>query len=250
MVQQKRPAIALAAPMEMGQLPCMNAFQESPRMISRVTRRTGRYALVGAEPAAARRVWIALHGYAQLVPRFVRHFAGIVPPDSCVVAPEGLNRFYIDLPQRDGGHLQRVGATWMTREQREDDIADTMAWLDSVYDAVMGANVTSLGVLAFSQGVATASRWITHRALQPQSFVVWAGGLAHDVSDEALAAALSRAHVSVVRGDEDALMSEAQAAEQVAQLQRLAKAATLVNFKGGHVLDRAVLAPLLDALSP
>lgn len=228
----------------------MNSSQESPRIISRVTRRTGRYALLGAEPAEARRVWIVLHGYAQLVPRFVRHFAGIVPPDTCVVAPEGLSRFYVDLPQRDGSHLQRVGATWMTREQREDDIADTMAWLDSVYDDVVGTNVRSLGVLAFSQGVATATRWITHRALQPQAFVAWAGGLAHDVSDDALTAALSRAHVSVVRGDEDVLMSETQAEEQVRRLQQLAKAATRVNFTGGHVLDRTVLAPLLDALSP
>lgn len=228
----------------------MTSSQQAPRIVTRPTRRTGRYALLGADATHARRVWIVLHGYAQLITRFARHFDGIVPPDTCVVTPEGLSRFYIDLPQPDGRHLQRVGATWMTREQREDDIADAMAWLDTVYDDVMGADQSRpLGLLAFSQGVATASRWMAHRALQPNAFVAWAGGLAHDVSDDDLRAALHRARVSVVRGDTDELVSEVQLHEQVARLHRLAPATAVVRFSGGHVLDRTTLAPLLDALA-
>ncbi|MFY7923741.1 MAG: esterase, partial [Gemmatimonas sp.] len=63
------------------------------RIHTRPTVRTARYSVLGTEPAEAQRVWFVLHGYGQLAPRFLRHFAGAVPPDTCVVAPEGLSRF-------------------------------------------------------------------------------------------------------------------------------------------------------------
>ncbi len=45
---------------------------DSIRLHSREPIRTGRYAVIGAGPADARRVWFALHGYGQLATSFVR----------------------------------------------------------------------------------------------------------------------------------------------------------------------------------
>lgn len=228
----------------------MNSLPDAVRLVSRSTPKTARFALVGASPERARRVWFALHGYGQLVPRFVRHFFEIVPPDTCVVAPEGLSRFYLASPSRDGSHLQRVGATWMTREQREDDIADNIRWLDTVYhDVVRDADV-AVGVLGFSQGVATATRWLAAGRPRVRAFVAWAGSLAHDVSPDALASALARGQVSVVRGAHDELMSEAAAQETLTILQRVSPQAERFSFDGGHHLDQHVLATLLARLSP
>lgn len=230
----------------------MTDLDNAPRIVTRQTRRTGRYALLGPSPERARAVWFVLHGYAQLAPRFLRHFDGLVPADCCIVAPEGLSRFYVDMPQGDGRHLHRVGATWMTRENREDDIADTLFWLDTVYRDIVadGAPVPAVGVLAFSQGVATATRWLAGGTIRPRAFVAWAGGLAHDVPDDPLRQGLADARVTLVRGVHDTLMSEEAGAQQFAHLQTLSPRAEYVTFEGGHHLDRTILAGLLTHVSP
>ena len=223
------------------------------RVRVRETVRTGRYAVIGADPADARRIWFALHGYGQLAPRFLRPFEGIVPPDTCVVAPEGLSRFYMDMPRVDGGHLQRVGATWMTREARELDIADTMRWLDVVHDEVMASSsargsLASCGILAFSQGVATAMRWVAHGTVRPATFVAWAGGLAHDVNKERFAEQMSEATVVLVAGDRDGFAT-AEARTAILQgFKEYKPSAREILFPGEHHLDPGVLAMLMDGL--
>ena len=107
-----------------------------PRVRERVTQRTARYALLGAEPSRASRIWFALHGYGVLAARFLQPFQGVIPDDTCVVAPEALSRFYLELPRADGSHLQRIGATWLTRESRETEIDDAHHWLHLVHDEV------------------------------------------------------------------------------------------------------------------
>src|SRR5687767_2104602 len=98
------------------------------------TARTARYYTAGAEtPAGAREanppgereahgpvreVWLACHGYGQLAGRFLAGLDAVRAPGRLLVAPEGLSRFYVD------DRHERVGASWMTREAREDEIDD------------------------------------------------------------------------------------------------------------------------------
>src|ERR1051325_10016453 len=49
-----------------------------------------------------------------------------------LVAPEGLSRFYLS----ERATERRVGASWMTREDRLAEIADYLGYLDAVYDDV------------------------------------------------------------------------------------------------------------------
>lgn len=219
------------------------------RTATQPTTRTGRYALIGTEPAEARRVWFVFHGYGQLADRFLRPFDGLVPADTCVIAPEGLNRFYRDSPKADGSHLQKVGANWMTREAREDDIADTLHWLDTVYDAALGSRqYEAVGVLGFSQGVATATRWIAHGKVRPSAFVVWAGGLATDVPQQALRDRLRNVDVTFIAGDHDPFLTEDTRPTAMAALRSIQSQAREVTFHGEHALDPMTLGPLLAGL--
>lgn len=224
------------------------------RLRERQTRRTARYALVGAEPASARRVWIVLHGYGMLASRFVRPFEGIVPADTCVVAPEALSRFYIEMPRPDGGHLQKVGATWLTRESRDSEIADAHAWLDLVHDEVVRESTSSQGVaptvavLAFSQGVATAMRWIAEGRVSPTRFVAWAGGVAQDVDRAAFERQMRGVEMMLVAGDTDQFATEVNRAGIMAALAAMDVPHQSLSFHGGHHLDTPLLATLLDSL--
>ena len=88
--------------------------------------RNVRYATLGEVGDELRQVWFVCHGYGQLAHRFLRSFSALDDGSRLVVAPEGLSRYYVDHAER------KVGASWMTTEDRLTDIADYVAYLDGL----------------------------------------------------------------------------------------------------------------------
>lgn len=211
--------------------------------------------MVGAEPAVAKRLWIVLHGYGMLASRFARAFASVVPADTCIVAPEALSRFYIEMPRADGGHLQKVGATWLTRESRDTEIVDAHRWLDSVHDEVVAESTAArgvaplVGVLGFSQGVATAMRWIASGHVAPRQFIAWAGGLAQDVNHEVFRSRMTAVDFVLVTGDDDQFATPANRAAIASALDTIGVPHRQRSFAGAHHLDPALLGELLRDFS-
>ena len=129
--------------------------------------RTARYQQLGELSGRTRRVWFVCHGYGQLAAYFVRHFAFLADggDDTVVIAPEGLSRFYL---QSNGG---RVGASWMTRDDRLAEIDDHVGFLNQLASLVLArcpAEV-EITVLGFSQGTATVSRWLSCAHFGPRT---------------------------------------------------------------------------------
>lgn len=182
------------------------------------TRRTARVAHLGP-PDAVRSLWVCLHGYRQLAPWFLRGFRPLDDATRRIVAPEALNRFYVGDPDGRHGPDARVGATWMTRADREAEISDYTAYLESVLDAesahVSGRPVVVLG---FSQGAHTAARWMSRSRHDVTAVVLWGEGLPHDVTAEQLAEVPRR--WVLVRGDEDRTRSSRREADDTARLDR------------------------------
>ena len=204
--------------------------------------RTARYQQLGELSPRTRRIWLVCHGYGQLAAYFVRHFAFLTDnrDDTVVIAPEGLSRFYL---QNNGG---RVGASWMTRDDRLAEIDDHVGYLNQLA-ALVQANCPAdagITVLGFSQGTATASRWLSRAAFRPAHLILWAGGFPDDIAPEAAHSLLQGLPLSLVIGTDDEYITVAQAAQQHQQLQRLGAQAQLVTFTGGHELNRAVLEKL------
>src|SRR5882762_5598050 len=116
-----------------------------------------RYFTLG-DPAHAEQMWFACHGYGQLAARFLEKLRVLDDGRRYLVAPEGLSRFYLSESPTE----RRVGASWMTREDRLAEIDDYVRYLDAVYADVFGslarAQVT-LHALGYSQGASTVSRW-------------------------------------------------------------------------------------------
>lgn len=229
-----------------------------------VVPRTARYYTAG-DAAGARAVWLALHGYGQLAGYFVRHFAEHAGPGSgrLVVAPEALSRFYVDRGEPAAGTPARVGATWMTREDRDAEIADYLGYLDQALEAATaavpggtpgggGAGVAAMGVLGFSQGAATACRWAAHRRRRglpaPDALVLWGGALPHDLDlAGADGGALRALRLTLVVGDADEFATPALLAEQEARLAEAGVAHETVRYAGGHRLEGDVLGRVLAA---
>src|SRR5881409_4124826 len=94
--------------------------------------RTARYFTLGESSRAVGEVWFACHGYGQLAARFLEKLRVLDDGTRYLVAPEGLSRFYLTERTTE----RRVGASWMTREDRLAEIADYVRYLDAVYDDV------------------------------------------------------------------------------------------------------------------
>lgn len=209
-------------------------------------RRTARYWTLG-EVEGATEVWFVLHGYMQLARRFLRRFAPIEMPGRLIVAPEGLSRFYVRSGGGRHGSESVVGASWMTREDRETEIGDYVAYLDHLASTVLshGVGDARVTVLGFSQGVATASRWVTHGDVEPQRLVLWGDFLPPDLDMERAADAWDLIDTVLVRGTGDgALQSEELAAAEAERLVTAALDVRTVEYDGGHDIDEATLIAL------
>ncbi|MFN2400214.1 MAG: alpha/beta hydrolase [Gemmatimonadaceae bacterium] len=211
--------------------------------------RSARYFILGDEKLTRlpRQVWFVLHGYAQIAPRFIRHFEVLDDGKHVVLAPEGLSRFYLP---GTSGHSDRVGASWMTREDRLSEIGDYVRYLDLVYDAIftrIDRASTDLVVLGFSQGVATACRWITMstKGVRPDHVILWSAEIPPELDLDAAHTALD-GRVTLVRGSGDELVTAQLMTEQGERLRRHGIAHRFETFDGGHHLDPAVIKRLSE----
>jgi predicted esterase len=215
--------------------------------------RTARFFTVGGDEDGdepLRDLWIVCHGYGQLAASFLQPFVHLATPWRRIVAPEALSRFYLDRSRVGVNTQAQVGATWMTREDREHEIADQLSYLNALHDLVRPVAESSrvrLRVLGFSQGVATVVRWLVGGTVRADEVILWAGSFPPDVAVTVFAERVGRAPVVLVVGARDELAPWAAADVTLARLLEAGIGARLVSFEGGHRLDNATLAAIADA---
>ncbi|TGD80606.1 alpha/beta hydrolase [Hymenobacter wooponensis] len=201
--------------------------------------RTARYYQLGTLSADTRRVWFVCHGYGQLAAYFIRHFAHLTEadPQLVVVAPEGLSRFYL---QGTGG---RIGATWMTREDRLTEIDDYVGYLNQLAEAVLSeaSPLVQVTVLGFSQGAATVSRWLSRAHFRPVHLILWAGAFPPDMDFTVATHLLHKLPVTLVCGDEDEFIKPEHVEQQRDFLRKLGVEPQVLSFAGKHTLSAPVL---------
>ncbi|MBM4188741.1 MAG: hypothetical protein FJ206_15670 [Gemmatimonadetes bacterium] len=199
--------------------------------------RSARYHLLG-ERRGADEIWVVLHGYSQLASTFLRWFEPVARPGRLIVAPEALSRAYFD----EGG-ARRVGASWMTKEDREAEIEDYVRYLDALADELIGSipPLPRLEVHGFSQGAATASRWVAYGRYAVSRLVLWGGTVPPDIDLERMRSHLRDGKVVVAVGDRDQFVTAEQVRNERARLLGLNLNLDVRQFTGGHVVDRSTL---------
>lgn len=216
-----------AEPAEPGPGP---AFRTSHITVPRTAR-----VLTGGPPLhGAASLWFGFHGYGQLA-EHLAHELRPITDHRHVVVPEGLSRFYLKAGRGP------VGASWMTRADRDAEIADYVRYLDAVRDALEPGAVP-LRLLGFSQGAATACRWAALSAGGPPDRVVlWGGAPPPDLDWAHAAARLAGTRFILVNGTADPAMPPATVAGAAERLRGHGLAAEVVWFDGGHHLHARTL---------
>lgn len=197
--------------------------------------RTARYFTLGEPSPEVRYCWFVFHGLGQLAERFIQRFEGLEQPTHFVVAPEGLSRYYVDAAAK------RVGASWMTREDRLAEIEDQRTYLNTLYDHLrkqLPPDCQFIG-LGFSQGVATLCRWLAQDHLDFDHTIIWAGTPPEDTPFWQAPSFQKR--LWVVYGEQDPIVTPEKVNEKAEWLKSKGVEVNKVRFEGRHELSSSKL---------
>jgi predicted esterase len=204
-----------------------------------------RYYKLGDIRPNTKAVWFVLHGYGQLAQYFLKKFKTLSDHDICVIAPEGLSRFYLEQLEEGGRKNNRVGATWMTRENREMDIENYLTFLDGIYRAEVTSPDIPVTVLGFSQGSATATRWVLNANMRFNRLILWSGIFPPDMNFERGNKILKEKETLLVYGTKDPFLNDSRFAEMKMLTDKLNVEVKEITFYGGHDIDASTLSKLI-----
>jgi predicted esterase len=201
--------------------------------------KTARYFLSAEPNPQFREVVFVCHGYAQLASEFLNNFNVIANENRLIVSPEGLHRFYLR------GGQDKVVASWMTKEDRLDDIADYVHWLDQCAADVLllCAPDVKITVLGFSQGASTASRWASFGMTQINHLILWCGFFPPDLPPENKVKCEA---LTVVTASDDKFIDAATEEKNLASIKALFATYKHIRFNGAHEVHTGTLSDVFE----
>ena len=200
-------------------------------MIKAIEARThGRYLVQTPTTDGPSPLLVGFHGYGENAEHHLRELVQIPGSNTwLIVSVQALHRFY----ERSTGAI--VGC-WMTSQDRDQMIADNLAYVGTVVDTVRRdyATTATLVYSGFSQGVAMAYRAGT-RGPGPAAGVM---ALAGDVPPELqLDSTLTWPRILIGRGTDDTYYTAEKMAADLAFLEKTAASFEAVVFDSGHLWD-------------
>ena len=194
-----------------------------------------RYRIINPDGEPKHLVYV-LHGYGQLVEFFRQKFDNIPLKDTLFVFPEGRHRFYLK------GTSGRVGASWMTKEWREEDIRLNILSLDLLHEVFLKTYTPEkISVIGFSQGGATAARWLANGKITCDHFVSWASVYPPDLAVEEHTR-LARKNTFVLGTEDEFFPKEDQ---EIILADYHSKGIQTVRFEGTHDIHKETLISIL-----
>jgi predicted esterase len=200
--------------------------------------KTARYIRIGNKKKSTVIVF-ALHGYGQLSTFFSRQFEDL-DEKYYIIIPEGLHRFY------NSGSSGRVGASWMTKEDRLIDISDNINYLNELFVKENTKAFNKSILLGFSQGAATAFRWKMYNPELFHSFISWGSTIPDDFNLIGTNDFLSQNNYFVL-GDADPFFPDKLKEEVLDNYKKIGFSTFLYN--GVHKITPDVLKTVLDQIN-
>lgn len=206
----------------------------------------GRYYTLGEITSSTQKVWFVFHGYGQLAQYFIRKFSPLQNNETCIIAPEGLSHFYLeDVASRSQTGNTKVGATWMTRENRLADIENYITYLNQIFEKEIPTSFKGqITLCGFSQGAATASRWALNGNVSFHRLILWAGIFPPDMDFKKGHEILGAKDVVEVYGSKDRYLTDERLKEMTQLNKKLGINPRLIPFDGGHEINPEILLQL------
>lgn len=209
-----------------------------------IVQKTARYFVLGEITEQIEEVWIVCHGYGQLANYFIKKFEVLNNGKNLIIAPEALHRFYLK------DFTGRVGASWMTKEERNEEIVDYINFLDAVYNEVLSQfknKKVKVNVLGFSQATATVCRWAANKRPDISNLILWAGFFPHDLNFEKDKEYFNAIKPCVLIGTEDEFYNPEDIEKHKKALIEKDFNFDFIHFNGKHEIPEDILRQLIDS---
>lgn len=202
-------------------------------------KRSARWFHIGELPNNCSEIIIVLHGYGQHPSYMLNGLQTLIAPGRCICAPEGLSRFYIH------GMKGRIGASWMTRDDREQEIKDYLAYLTYWFKSINIPKSTPVTLIGFSQGVCTAARWVANGAkINTLMFSSGTLPLEWSISTPNLSSSLKEIHIIRPKNDEFYTLNVFK--EDLSTLKKMDFPIEIHEPEGTHTLNPKLLCEILN----
>ena len=207
--------------------------------------KTGKYSQIGKSSKKINNVWIVLHGYGLLSEYFVKKFACIIDETTLVIAPEATNRFYL------ANNYTRVGASWMTKLDREQEISDNILFLDKLFSIIkkdIGHDNFKLNTLGFSQGGPALVRWLMSNKFNTNSLILWGSDIPKDSLVVENKSRWKSMNLKIVIGKHDEYINDEKRQEFVGVVKSYGLKYDLVEYEGSHKIIEEELKKIANSL--
>ena len=197
-----------------------------------------RYFQLGKISEQTKTIWFVFHGYGMLSQYFIKKFKNLENNHTVIISPEALSRFYI------GENYDRVGASWITKEDKLDDIDDNIAYLNSLFELTtknIDLNSINIHLLGFSQGGATACRWILNSNIKINSLGLWGADIPIDCLSEKNREKWLQFKTTLIIGKRDEFISDENKAKFAKLLSSYRLKYNLIEYDGAHKIIEEVL---------
>jgi len=187
-------------------------------------------------------VWIVLHGMGFLSRFFLRSFQHLDPEENYIIAPQAPSKYYLK------NDFKYVGASWLTKEDTNEEIENLMSYLKAVLQKENIPNHKRIVLFGFSQGVSIATRFVVREKIAPSLLVLYAGGIPKELKKRDFTY-LNPDHtkIKMVYGDKDHFLTPDRLQTELQNIKLLFQnRAEIIKFEGGHEILPQIIEKLVE----
>ncbi len=156
-------------------------------------------------------VWFALHGMGYLSKYFIKYFEHLDSKRNHIIIPQAPSKYYQDKK------FKYVGASWLTKENRDSEIENVCNYLDQVWkkeSTNWNHQKVRLILMGYSQGVSMVTRWMARRKISCHHLILHSGAIPEELSKEDFDFLSPLVKVTYLYGSKDEYITDALKTKQ------------------------------------
>jgi predicted esterase len=197
---------------------------------------TNTYSVLNDFTEKTKTIWLVCHGIGYLSRYFIRHFQHLNAEENYIIAPQAQSKYYLN------NEYKHVGASWLTKERREEETENVLNYLEEVYKTENLENASRLIILGYSQGVSVATRWIARRKIKCDHLIMHSGKVPSELKTEDFEF-LKNTNFTFIYGTEDEYLKKGIIEVEEQRLKALfPKNFEIKTYEGGHEINTKLIA--------
>lgn len=213
----------------------------SPKQKTVLYNTTKPYSTLNTITKKTKNIWMVFHGMGYLSRYFLKPFLALDPEENYIISPQAPSKYYLD------DQFKYVGASWLTREDRDLELQNALAYVDGVFENEAIPENVNLILFGFSQGVSIVTRWMSLRKINCSSLLLYAGSIPNELSATDFDFMdFETTSVKIIFGNQDKYLTEERVQLENKKINLIFKGnATTVTYEGGHEINSKVLLGLI-----